>query len=439
MHFSQAIDAIARVSPEHFSSLADVLSPELIDECLAHAGVATLRKRRLPLEMVVWSIVGMALFRHIPMGQIVHQLDILLPGQRPFVAPSAVVQARQRLGVEAVKRVFEQTQDLWHEQTPHPHWCGLRLLGVDGVVWRTPDTPDNQAAFTRTRNAYREASYPQVRMVCQMELTSHLITGAAFACISPSEVALTTDLIASTPDHSLTLFDRGVYSLGLLHAWQQAGEQRHWLIPLRKGTQYEEIYSLGRQDRLVRLTTSPQARAKWPDLPATLEARLMRRKVKGKEVQILTSMTDPLRFPAADIVDLYSYRWEIELGYREMKQSLLGSRLTLRSRTPDMVRQELWGTLLAYNLIRFQMARMAYSLDSIHPNQLSFHQAAHFIIKALSMLPAVSPGRLPEVMRSMLEMAPSFLLPDRRERSYPRAVRTRPQKYAVRKMPVRLN
>ncbi|MFP3458760.1 transposase domain-containing protein, partial [Psychrobacter sp. SIMBA_152] len=78
------MDAITRVSPEHFSSLADVLSPELIDECLEHAGVATLRKRRLPLEMVVWSIVGMALFRHIPMGQVVNQLDIVLPGQRPF-------------------------------------------------------------------------------------------------------------------------------------------------------------------------------------------------------------------------------------------------------------------------------------------------------------------------------------------------------------------
>lgn len=93
-----------------------------------------------------------------------------------------------------------------------------------------------------------------------------------------------------------------------------------------------------------------------------------------------------------------------------------------------MVRQELWGTSLAYNLVRFQMARMAYSLDSIHPNQLSFHQVAHFIIKELTMLPAVPPGRLPEVMRSMLEMAPSFLLPDRRERVCPRAVRARPQK-----------
>lgn len=104
----------------------------MIDKCLEHAGVTTLRKRRLPLEMVVWSIVGMALFRHTPMGQVVNQLDIVLHGQRPFVAPSAVVQARQRLGVEADKRVFEQTQVLWNEQTPHPHWCGLRLLGVDG-------------------------------------------------------------------------------------------------------------------------------------------------------------------------------------------------------------------------------------------------------------------------------------------------------------------
>lgn len=115
---------------------------------------------------MVWPIVGMTLFRHIPMGQVVNQLDIVLPGKRPFVAPSAVVQARQRLGARAVKQVFEQTQVLWHEQTPHPHWCGLTLLGVDGVVWRTPDSPNNQAAFARTRNAHREASYPQVRMVC---------------------------------------------------------------------------------------------------------------------------------------------------------------------------------------------------------------------------------------------------------------------------------
>lgn len=440
MHFSQAIGAIAKAVPDDFSSLSEVLSPDLIDTCLEEAGVATLRKRRLPLDMVVWAVVGMALFRHIPMGQIVNHLDIMLPGKRPFVAPSAVVQARQRLGADPVKRVFEQTQALWHQQTPHPHWCGLTLLGVDGVVWRTPDSPENHTTFARTRNAHHEAGYPQVRMVCQMELTSHLLTGSAFDSVARSEMDLTPELITSTPDHSLTLFDRGFYSLGLLHAWQSAGEQRHWLIPLKKGTQYQEERSLGRQDRLVTLTSSPQARKKWPGLPSTVTARLLRRKVNGKEVQVLTSMTDPMRFPAADIVDLYSYRWEIELGYREIKQSLRGNRMTLRSRTPEMICQELWGTLLAYNLIRFQMARMAYSLKAVHPNQLSFHQAAHWIIKELTVLPWVSPGRVPEVIQSMLDMAPSFILPARRERSYPRSVKQRPQKYPTRrKMPVRLN
>ena len=182
------------------------------------------------------------------MGQIVNHLDIMLPGKRPFVAPSAVVQARQRLGIDPVKRVFEQTQALWHHQTPHPHWCGLTLLGVDGVVWRTPDSPENRAAFARTRNAQGEASYPQIRMVCQMELSSHLLTGSAFDSVARSEMELAPELISSTPDHSLTLFDRGFYSLGLLHAWQSAGEQRHWLIPLKKGTQYQEGRSLGRQD-----------------------------------------------------------------------------------------------------------------------------------------------------------------------------------------------
>ena len=140
-------------------------------------------------------------------------------------------------------------------------------------------------------------------------------------------------------------------------------------------------------------------------------------------------MTDIRRYPSADIVDLYTYRWEIELGYREMKQHPLHNRLTLRSKLPRMVRQELWGVLLAYNLLRLQMAQMAYSLKGIEPNELSFTQAAAFLIKELTLMPAVSPGRIPEVIKHMTAMAPAFVLPHRRERSYPRAVKRRPQKY----------
>lgn len=431
MFLSQALDRLHAFTPEQFNGLADVLSPELIAQCLEDTGTVTLRRRRLSMDMMVWCLVGMALYRHIPMSRIVNQLDILLPGNRPFVAPSAVVQARQRLGDEAIRQVFEQTQSLWHKALPQSHWCGLRLLGVDGVVWRVPDSPDNQTAFARTANADAESIYPQVRMVCQMELTSHLLTAAAFDSVAVSEMVVAEQLIAQTPDHTLTLFDKGFYSLGLLHQWQTTGHERHWLLPLKKGAQYRVVERRRQGDELVELTTSPQARKKWPALPITLMARLITKQIKGKPVSILTSLLDAKRFPAGEIVDLYGHRWEIELGYREMKQYMLQSRLTLRSKTPVLVRQELWGVLLAYNVVRFQMAQMAYSLKNVEPNELSFTQSMAFIVKELSVMPAVSPGRIPEVIRHLHEMAFAFVLPHRRERSYPRAVKRRPQRYPI--------
>ncbi|EIQ39621.1 putative transposase [Shigella boydii 4444-74] len=130
MHIGQALDLVSRYDSlrNPLTSLGDYLDPELISRCLAESGTVTLRKRRLPLEMMVWCIVGMALERKEPLHQIVNRLDIMLPGNRPFVAPSAVIQARQRLGSEAVRRVFTKTAQLWHNATPHPHWCGLTLL-----------------------------------------------------------------------------------------------------------------------------------------------------------------------------------------------------------------------------------------------------------------------------------------------------------------------
>lgn len=298
MHIGQALDLVSRYDSlrNPLTSLGDYLDPELISRCLAESGTVTLRKRRLPLEMMVWCIVGMALERKEPLHQIVNRLDIMLPGNRPFVAPSAVIQTRQRLGIEAVRRVFTKTAQLWHNATPHPHWCGLTLLAIDGVFWRTPDTPENDAAFPRQTHAGNPALYPQVKMVCQMELTSHLLTAAAFGTMKNSENELAEQLIEQTGDNTLTLMDKGYYSLGLLNAWSLAGEHRHWMIPLRKGAQYEEIRKLGKGDHLVKLKTSPQARKKWPGLGNEVTARLLTVTRKGKVCHLLTSMTDAIRF-----------------------------------------------------------------------------------------------------------------------------------------------
>lgn len=121
---------------------------------------------------------------------------------------------------------------MWHQQAEHPQWSGLNLLGVGGVIWRTPDTDENRDAFKSPSNHRGDYVYPQVRMVCQMEFTSHLQEASAF--------------------------DRGFYSLILLNRWHQAGERQHWLMPMIKGTQFTVVKKLGIQDKIIKLAAPPK-------------------------------------------------------------------------------------------------------------------------------------------------------------------------------------
>ncbi|WP_440528393.1 IS4 family transposase [Serratia marcescens] len=435
MELSQALGIINFTTPERARSLSDLIPAEFIQQALTLTDTVTLRKRKLPLESMIWLVVGMAVFCNRPITEIVGLMDIVDRNGCPFTARSSVIQRRKTLGEDAVRELFDITQRHWNQQAAHPRWHGLNLFAVDGVVWRTADTPENNAAFSRTRNQNGDANYPQVRMVCLMELSSHLINAGAFDSEQVNEMVLAAQLAEKTPDNSITLFDKGFYSLGLLHHWQQAGKERHWLLPLKKNTQYEVLHRLGRGDELVTLKTSPQARKQWPALPATLTVRLLTRRVDGKERQVLTSLVDPFRYPGNDISELYRNRWEIELGYREVKQGMLDSRWTLRSRLPDLVRQELWGILLTYNLVRYQMVNMASHLKGDYlPYQLSFSGALSEITRLLITLPWCSPGKMPGELRTLYEQAKWLVLPGRRERSYPRELRARSRKYPDKKV-----
>lgn len=435
MHVKTALDTAFNTSSQFhtFEHLSSFLDPTIVDEAFAEAGVATVRKRRLPIEAVMWCVMGMSLFRKESVWNIASRMDIALPGKKPLIAPSAMVQARQRLGAEAVEQVFRKMADHWYQQNEFERWNGLNILGVDGVVWRTTDSPENREQFGSASTQHGDTAFPQIRMVCQMELTSHQLLNSAFDKSKTNEMHLAERLIDSTPDNSLTLFDRGFYSLGLLHTWQHSGTQRHWLIPAKKDLQYEVIESYGRQDKLVKLIPTAHARRRFEELPAFIEARLISKVIKGKEYRILTSLTDVMRFPAEEIVDLYRHRWEIELGYREMKQTLLNSEYTLRSKRPDMVEQELWGLLLAYNLIRSAMTEAAQR-KGVWPNQLSFSGCASTLTAFLLTTPLNSPGTLPTLYDNLIEQLGYYLLPIRREdRRYPRCVKPKHQKYPSKK------
>jgi len=196
MFLSQALDQLQKFTPDDFSKLPDLLEPELIEQCLQDTGVTTVRKRCLPMDFMVWAVVGMALFRDMPMRQLVSHLDLMLPGNRPYVAPGAVVQARQRLGADVMQRMFKLTNKLWFDKLPTSHWNGLSILAVDGTVWRTPDTLENSERFGRTANQRRESDYSQIRMVNQMEVSSHLVTATEFGSVAEvSEVDLAAKFI----------------------------------------------------------------------------------------------------------------------------------------------------------------------------------------------------------------------------------------------------
>lgn len=430
MELSQALGIINLTAPAEVRSLADLLSPDLIQQAFSLTDTVTLRKRKLPLESMVWLVIGMAIFNNKPMSHIVNLMDIVDRTGRPFTAPSSVIARRKTLGEDAIRVLFELTQQHWHEEARHPLWNGLTLNAVDGVVWRIADTPENRTTFGKPTNQHGEQGYPQVRMVCLMELSSHLLRASVMDRYDINEMRLAARLVAQAPDNSVTLFDRGFWSTGLLHEWHRAGENRHWLLPLKKGIQYEVVCRLGKQDELIRLKTSLQARKQWEGLPDELTVRLIRRKVNGVERQVVTSMTDAMRYPAADVAELYKHRWEIELGYREAKQVLCGNRWTLRSKLPEMVRQELWGVLLTYNLVRYQMVKMAFSLKGDYlPYQLSFSGSVAEILRLLVGLPGSSPGAIPGHLKHFYSNAAMLKLPSRREREYGREVRQRRSKY----------
>lgn len=234
----------------------------------------------------------------------------------------------------------------------YEQWCSLNVLEFDGVMFRAQDTAETLDAFGCDRNAKGDNPYPQIRMFSLMETSSHLLLASEFDSRDVGEMSLAERLVPPAPDNSLTLFDRGYYSLGLFHLWMTKGVNTHWILPARKDLQYVVKHQLSEHDAVVTLNTSPQARQKFDGLPETLEARLTSYEVDGKTYRVLSSMVDAMQFTHYNVVDVYVQRREIGLGFREMKQKLNQVKLTLRSKKPEMVRQELWGLLLAYNLIR---------------------------------------------------------------------------------------
>jgi len=440
MDLGQAMLAVGAVErSQSFSLFSEQIDPEWVVQALQATGTATVRRRKLPAEYVVWIVIGMGLLRDRSIQEVVRHLDLVVPDTeaptgRGAVTGGAVVQARDRLGAEPLAALFAQTAAHWAAASADRHrWRGLAVYGVDGSMLRVADTEDNETAFGRPGSGRGRAGYPQLRLVGLMVLRSHLLAGLVAGPCTEGELTLAEPLWNRLPDASLTVVDRGFIAYHLLHHIRSHGSQRHWLTRAKANLKWRVVKRLGPNECLVELPVHRNARKVHPELPETMQARAVRYQRRGFRPQtLLTSLLDPTAYPAAEIVELYHERWELELGFDEMKTHTLEREETLRSRAPERVRQELWGLAVGYNLVRLEMERVACRAG-VPPRRISYRHALMLIRNFWVTAWLASPGALPRRLDALYEELALLILPERRPRRYPRAVKIKMSNYPLKR------
>jgi len=439
MAVGEALEALAAGErPTSFEQFSAAIDPQWIAAALAATDTASVRRRKLPAEHVVWLVIGMGLFRDRSIAQVVHHLDLVVPsasGDRRQVTNAAIVQARDQLGAAPLAALFTQTAQAWAlPAATADRWRGLAVFGLDGTTLRIADTAQNVAEFGRPPSpADRgDTGYPQLRLVTLLALRAHLLTAAAFGPYRTSELALATDVWAALPEHAVVLLDRNFCSYALFHRLAPPDRDRHWIVRSRTGphelTQVV-LQRFGPGDALVELRPGKTSRAKYPDLPPVLTVRAVRVQRRGfRPYWVFTSLRNPATHPAAELAALYHERWELELSYDELKTHTCDRVEALRSKAPPRVAQELWGLLLAYNLVRLVMSRAA-PRARVPPLRLSYRYALLAVRAFWQTAWDTSPGTLPRRLDALLDELALFVLPERRPRRYPRTVKIKMSAY----------
>src|SRR5436309_5817770 len=310
--------------PASFEQFSAAIDPAWIAAALAATGTASVRRRKLPAEHVVWLVIGMGLFHDRSIAQVVQHLDLVLPtrnGGRGHVTNAAIVQARDQLGAAPLAALFAQTAAaaVWSTAAAGTtRWRGLAVYGLDGTTLRLADTPENVAHFGHPGSRHGEgAGYPQLRLVALSALRHHLVAAAALGPYRTSELTLAATLWAAVPERALVILDRGFCSYALFHALADPARQRHWLVRAKTGRTALKVHvvqRLGPGDHVLDLTPSHGTRTAHRTLPATLRVRAVRVHHRGfRPDLVFTSLLDPIAYPAAELVALYHQRRALEL------------------------------------------------------------------------------------------------------------------------------
>lgn len=420
---------LADFNEGHLATFAHSLDPTWIEQALGTTGTVSVRRRKLPADRVVWLVLGMALLRDRSIQAVCDHLHLVLPGAGTIAATS-ITQARDRLGASPFERLFDLLAEQEASRRTGPEvWRGLHLFGLDGTILPVPDSPENRRHFGSPSSGTRgEGAYPQCRLVALMHLGSHLLRAVRLGTYQQSELSLADELLPVLPEQSLLIMDRGFACWRRLFEFGQH-PGRFWLLRGKKNLTWQVIRAHRTTDLEVDVSFSPPARKINPDLPANMRVRVIFYRRPGFSKQyLITSLLDSTQYPARELVKLYHQRWELELGFDELKTHTLEREEALRSRSPERVRQELYGLLIVYNLVRLEMAKVAQRLE-VSPLRVSYRLALLLMRNFWLSAWLVAAGHVPQHLEQLTEDLELLLLPERRRRHQPRVVKVKMSNY----------
>jgi len=368
-----------------------------VKSVLEATGRSSRRQRELPAHVVVYYVIALALYMQSSYREVLRGLLegiqwLLNPTARIKVTgKSGISQARTRLGVEPVKQLHDQIVCPIATQATKGAWFrGWRVVSLDGSTLDVADEQVNDAAFGRPVAQRGKSAFPQIRFVSLVENGTHVLFGTQMAGYGTSEITLAKGVLPRLGQGMLCLADRYFFSFEL---WRQArgtGSELLWRI--RKNLRLPCDQRLPDGSYLSRIYPSQEDRRRNTNGVVVRGIDYQLEGVAGAEpmYRLVTTILDPEKAPAPDLAALYHERWEIETALDELKTHLRGARIVLRSKRPDLVRQEFYGLLMAHFAIRGLMHEAALKADE-DPDRLSFIHAVRVIRRKLTSFAAIPP------------------------------------------------
>jgi hypothetical protein len=362
--------------------LTRVFPAEVVDEVIAGLGRTEVRNRALPARVMAYFSIGMALYSEGSYEDVFAELTDGLSWasgwRQSFPAPSksAIFQARARLGAGPMRELFARVaKPLAGPGTAGSWLAGRRLLAIDGTCLDVPDTAVNAKFFGRPGSARGEQSaFPQARLVAVAECGTHAILDAVAGPCSTSEIEMSRELVGRLTPGTLLLADRNFYGFRL---WQQAaatGADLLWRVGKNLKPRHMETLPDGSWLAQVSQSSGPGWRHSEPATVRVIDYTIDDGRDNAENYRLLTTILHPGQATAEDLAAAYTHRWEIETSFDELKTHQRGPRAVLRSKSPDLIQQEIWGHLCCHYAIRTLMADTAAHAGH-DPDRVSFLKA----------------------------------------------------------------